>query len=180
MRAAEQYNYFRDYDPAIGRYIQSDPLGLKGGINTFGYVGAMPLVAWDDFGLACQTTTLIRDAWELAWDRNIVTEDTTRIPKYDFEWKGGSVCYRYVGDTVLVIELVRNLQFWQQHRYTNQCSTCKPCGESGLTCSGWIDQGVIDAKEIHSGPWLRYRTYFEERDSGPCVRINRRPPGPKR
>jgi len=28
------YNYFRDYDPAIGRYIQSDPIGLVASIPT--------------------------------------------------------------------------------------------------------------------------------------------------
>jgi RHS repeat-associated protein len=37
------YNYFRDYDSMIGRYIESDPVGLEGGLNTFIYTYGSPL-----------------------------------------------------------------------------------------------------------------------------------------
>ncbi|HZO00630.1 MAG TPA: Ig-like domain-containing protein [Burkholderiales bacterium] len=45
------YNYHRDYDPTIGSYKQSDPIGLHGGINTYSYALSNPVGAFDVDGL---------------------------------------------------------------------------------------------------------------------------------
>ena len=44
-------NGHRDYDPRIGRYLQSDPIGLAAGLNTYVYIGGNPLRGIDPLGL---------------------------------------------------------------------------------------------------------------------------------
>lgn len=46
------YNLYRDYDPNLGRYVQSDPIGLRGGMNPYSYASSSPWSLADPDGLA--------------------------------------------------------------------------------------------------------------------------------
>ncbi|NVK41086.1 MAG: RHS repeat protein [Oceanospirillaceae bacterium] len=70
------YNYFRDYDPATGRYIESDPIGLEGGLNTYVYVFSNPLAYMDPFGL--------EGGFFQGVDKSILRRTTPWIPKSIF------------------------------------------------------------------------------------------------
>jgi len=69
------YNYFRDFDPTLGRYVQSDPIGLRGGLATYAYVQGSPIGHTDRNGL-------IRDTmWGKIWEfliENLAEEGATQ------------------------------------------------------------------------------------------------------
>jgi RHS repeat-associated protein len=66
-------NGFRDYSPALGGYVESDPMGLAAGINTYTYVGANPIASIDAWGLAQQLSYSTinggpgQSLWQVHW-----------------------------------------------------------------------------------------------------------------
>jgi RHS repeat-associated protein len=82
------YNHFRYYDPQLGRYITSDPIGITSELNTYNYVNVNPLSKIDPRGLFDSSGN--PQGWEhLVYDSNMHSaDDYTEYPEGPFD----SVC----------------------------------------------------------------------------------------
>jgi len=79
------FTYLRNrwYDPATGRFLTQDPIGLAGGVNLYAYAGNDPVTFTDPFGLCCDASSLIlqrvQQRIEGAWNRIFPTGPSRAI-----------------------------------------------------------------------------------------------------
>jgi RHS repeat-associated protein len=81
--SGKHYNYFRDYDPSLGRYVESDPIGLGGGMNTYSYVNGNSIIFMDRFGLQKSVGDVIYDSVENFIKDRITKDQTGGVFKWD-------------------------------------------------------------------------------------------------
>jgi RHS repeat-associated protein len=123
-------NGFRDYSPALGRYVESDPAGLTGGINTYAYVGSDPLLFVDFAGLCkCKPVKAILTGV----GGTQATADGALYSKYPAE-AGGSIKGGTFG-TVAVQRGFLGLSTRQLRTYGTQI-TITPSNQSAITQYG--------------------------------------------
>ncbi|HPC96721.1 MAG TPA: RHS repeat-associated core domain-containing protein [Sedimentisphaerales bacterium] len=72
------YYRARYYNPTIGRFLQTDPIGYEGGMNMFGYCGNNSLNCVDPLGLDWTFGTGVNDLQGYYWDgeRNLLLQLT--------------------------------------------------------------------------------------------------------
>jgi len=114
------YNYFRDYDSGTGRYLQSDPIGIAGGVSTFGYVAGSPLDTIDPYGLesvgpwtnAPKPDPAVNVAWSvLRKTHNEMLRKNVRYTDQYFHCLGACRATKETGRPELVLEIMQRKEY---------------------------------------------------------------------
>lgn len=171
-------NTFRDYDPLTAKYVQSDPIGLKAGINTYAYVGSNPVGNVDPLGLAkmcCRYLDSIAGSWHgiglgkrhcyiKADDGNVyglypqsITWDfSLGVPRVNDPRDRGGQCYDCPGKACANQNecLRKTAEAYPIAQYSTIGANSNTFAGhlAGSCCKGGIPSGVHDAPSVSAAP----------------------------
>ena len=100
VEAGLNYNYFRDYNPVIGRYVQADPLGILGGENhlyvyaynnSLGFYDPEGLIAWVAL-LPCIRGAVVSAALDVGLQRLKCQMNKRKMPCNDIKCPPIDIC----------------------------------------------------------------------------------------
>jgi len=165
------YNNRRDYNLNIGRFVEADPVGIKGGRNhSYWYAGNDPLNAIDPSGLACEQVSPWKPATVISSSNNIGTLISSYTVK---EWSllgvwngmpiplGGEVLEMFCGCTWMKTGYKKISTYAKDVTYeaTFKCCTKNKCsGEKCRTKTQYKDFQQIYRKEEEESSIFGYET----------------------
>ncbi|WP_170113306.1 RHS repeat domain-containing protein [Ahniella affigens] len=155
------YNYMRDYEPITGRYVESDPIGLEGGISTYGYAINNPLGRFDANGLSpgdafSNTSAALKD---LKSHVRMLQPSWSNWSGWIFKACGGScISYRINSEhqtsvkyqnSVLVVTPGSPVSTWRTHGFPGRDVGGSPKQElPGHLADGVADRGAVAPSEL--------------------------------
>ena len=160
------YNYFRDYDPTLGRYIQSDPVGVEGGLNTYLYAGADPIRHIDFLGLWPDCFKWSIDTEEQT-SKKTTRKEISRSPRY---WPvikgvglGGSLDPRKPKKFPLVPKVIMEIWLYHVvHFQENQYDVIERTDIYWIECEEQIEGPCGKTRTFKTGfPWRERRDPIE-------------------
>lgn len=137
MTFGSHYNYFRDYEPQTGRYIESDPIGLSGGISTYGYVTANPLSKFDPRGLFSFYSSCSQQ------QRVEITSAMVDLMK-DLTLKCAAGAVSSCGSQCEACEDYKDILKFFTMSAKFSCQSNATCGQVSVNGDTWINPGAFD------------------------------------
>ena len=137
------YNYFRDYDPSTGRYVETDPIGLDGGLNIYSYANQNPLSFTDPAGL---------QAGAGAFPGASPVPSPAAHPVFQ---RGTPANDAFVSSTTQILNAVSNamhnaVDAVKTMCQTNTCPACNPpAGERFNKVTHWVSHSQDPASGSH-------------------------------
>ena len=136
------YRRNRNYDPTTGQFTQSDPIGIAGGLNTYGFAAGDPISFSDPFGLnvECKNKEAC-DMWARVWTQALRASESSNEAVASRGKELVEMMTALVRDDETLINSVQDVGWF--NRLRNRGNGTSPCEDGPAICGGRGDFFVV-------------------------------------